>query len=153
VDATHQHPPDSACLPTCPAWAESALELFALKRRYADMLAACETADGIEYVCVSPGDPGVVLPEYLCSAALVRLNLVVGRDTPELSLDEWGIRCTLTFRGRRVECALPWSCVRAGALRPPKRRFQVIAGGQGEVRADERARPPATLRLVHGEEE
>jgi hypothetical protein len=133
LDATHQHPPDAPCPPTCPAWAESALELFALQRRYGDMLAACQAAEAVEFVYVAPGEAGVVLPEYLADEELVRLNLVVGRDTPELFLDEWGMRCMLTFRGRRVDCALPWAAVRAGALRPPPKkrpRFQVIEGGK-----------------------
>ena len=40
----HDHPPEGACPPTCPGWAEGALELFALQRRHADMLAACRAA-------------------------------------------------------------------------------------------------------------
>ncbi len=133
MDAHHDHPADAACTPACPAWAEGALQLFALQCRYPEMLEACRAAEAIEYVVVAPAIPGVVLPEYLSDEDLVRLNLVVGRDTPHVGLDEWGIRCTLTFRGRRTDCALPWECVMAGALRPPAKRrpvFQVITGGK-----------------------
>jgi stringent starvation protein B len=97
------------------------------------MLAACQAAEAVESVIVNPAVPGVELPEYLGDEQLVRLNLVVGRDTPELLMDEWGLRCTLTFRGLRSECALPWAAVLAGVLRaPPRRRprFQVIEGGK-----------------------
>ncbi len=133
MDAQHQHPPEAACPPTCPGWSEGALQLFALQRRYADRLAACEAAEAVESVIVNPAVPGVILPEYLGDEQLVRLNLVVGRDTPELLMDDWGLRCTLTFRGRRFDCALPWACVLGGVLRPPPRRrprFQVIEGGK-----------------------
>jgi hypothetical protein len=135
VDAPHQHPPEAACLPACPAWSDGALQLFSLQRRYRDMLEACRTADAVESVIVAPGSHGVKLPEYLADEELVRLNLVVGRDCPEIMLDEWGIHCTLTFSGRRFDCALPWAAVMAGVLRRPARkrpRFQVIAGGKGD---------------------
>ncbi len=135
MDAPHQHPPEAACPPTCPAWAEGALHLFSLQRRYGDMLAACQAAEAVESVIVAPSVQGVKLPEHLADEELVRLNLVVGRDAPELLLDEWGIRCALTFRSRRFECALPWEAVMAGTLRPPPRgkpRFQLIEGGKKE---------------------
>ena len=133
MEAPHDHAPEGACTPACPGWAEGALHLFALQRRYADMLEACRTADAIECVVVAPSAPGVVLPEYLQEEDLVRLNLVVGRDTAEVLLDEWGLRCGLTFRGRRHDCALPWTSVLAGVLKPPPRkrpRFGVIEGGK-----------------------
>ncbi len=97
------------------------------------MLEACRVAAAIEYVVVAPSAPGVLLPEHLQREDLVRLNLVVGRDAPEVLLDEWGIRATLTFRGRRFDCAFPWPSVLAGVLRRPERkrpRFGVIEGGK-----------------------
>ena len=133
MDAQHQHPPEAPCPPTCPGWSEGALQLFALQRRYDDMLAACQAAEAIESIIVNPAVAGVELPEYLGDEQLVRLNVVVGRDTPELLMDDWGLRCTLTFRGRRWDCALPWDAILAGVLRPPARRrprFQVIEGGK-----------------------
>jgi hypothetical protein len=135
VDGAHQHPPEAKCLPGCPCWSHGALHFFALQRRYADMLEACRTAEAVESVIVAPSKQGVKLPEYLETEELVRLNLEVGRDCPELLMDEWGLRCTLTFRGRRFDCAIPWSAVSAGELRPPPQRrprFQVIAGGKSD---------------------
>jgi hypothetical protein len=125
----HDHRPDEPCLPACPAWTELALQFYALRRSYAEMLEACRAAPAIEWVDVAPGAPGTVLPEHLQGEDVVRLNLVVGRDAPEVLLDEWGIRCNLTFRGRRVDCAFPWASVLRGALRRPERkrpRFGVI---------------------------
>ncbi len=133
MDTQHDHAPEAPCLPACPGWAEGALALFALQRRYAEMLEACRAATGLEVVVVAPSAPGVVVPEYLQDEELVRINLEVGRDTPEVLLDEWGIRCNLTFRGRRTDCAFPWPSVLAGVLRPPERkrpRFGVIQGGK-----------------------
>jgi hypothetical protein len=97
------------------------------------MLDACRAAAAIEWLDVSPSTQGAVLPDYLQDEALVRLNLVAGRDTPEVLLDEWGVRCNLTFRGRRFDCAFPWPAILGGALRAPERkrpRFGVIQGGK-----------------------
>jgi hypothetical protein len=133
VSAGHDHERDERCLPACPAWSESALELYGVQHQFDEMLAACRSAEAIEFVVVAPGATGVRLPDYLADQELVRLNLVVGPDTPEVLLDEWGIRCELTFRGRRFDCAFPWSAVRGGVLRRAARkrpRFGVIEGGK-----------------------
>ncbi len=133
MEAHHDHPADAPCLPACPAWAEGSLQLFALQRRYVEMLEACRSAAAVEFVIVAPSAPGAILPEHLQHEDLVRLNLVVGRDTPEVLLDEWGLRCNLTFRGRRTDCALPWPSVLAGILKTPEKkrpRFGVIQGGK-----------------------
>ncbi len=109
------------------------MHLFHLRQRYRDMLEACRIASAIQYVVVAPSAPGVVLPEHLRDEELVRLNLVAGRDTPSVLLDEHGIKATLTFSGRRFDCAIPWVAVVAGVLDPPRKqrpRFGVIAGGK-----------------------
>lgn len=140
---THDHPPDGDCLPSCPGWAEGALELYAVQRRHDAKLAACRAAERIEFVIVAPATPGAELPEGLHGQELVRLNLVVGRDCPEVLLDEWGVRVTLTFRGRRHDCALPWAAVVAGVLVAPGRkrpRFGVVTGG-GEASLEGATRP------------
>lgn len=129
----HDHPPEGDCLPSCPAWSEGALELYALQQRHGAMLEACRAAASIECVIVAPSTPGTELPAFLEEQELVRLNLVVGRDCPEVLLDEWGLRATLTFRGRRHDCALPWAAVMGGVLVAPPRkrpRFGVIEGGK-----------------------
>ncbi len=143
--AQHDHAPNTACLPACPGWAEGALSLFKFQRRYAEMLEACRAADAIEIVDVAPQTQGVVLPENLKEDPVVRLTMVVGRDTPEVLLDGWGIRCTLTFSGRRFDCAFPWPSILGGVLRPPARkrpRFGVIAGAAVAARPDADADAP-----------
>ena len=109
------------------------MHFYFLQQRWPEMLAACREAAAIEWVMVAPGVAGVNVPDYLLTEQLVRLNMVAGRDTPEVMLDEWGIRCELTFRGLRNEVALPWASVVAGTLRPPERkkpRFGLIQGGK-----------------------
>ena len=136
----HDHPPEGPCPVTCPAWSEGALELFAIQRRTADMLEACRAAERIECLIVAPAVTGAELPEFLQEQELVRLNLVVGRDCPEVLLDEWGVRVNLTFRGRRTDCAIPWSAVMAGILVAPRRprpRFGVVEGGPAAADAAE----------------
>ena len=133
MDSPHEHPRDERCTPACPRWSEWALHFYFLQGRWADMLQACREAEAVEWVMVAVAVPGVSLPDYLTREELVRLNLVVGVDTPEVLLDEWGIRCELTFRGVRKEVALPWPSVVAGTLRAPRRkppRFGVIQGGK-----------------------
>jgi hypothetical protein len=134
----HAHGPAEPCPPACPAWSERAIELFAITRRYDGMLEACRAAERIEFLVVAPGVAGVELPRHLMDEELVRLDLVVGRDCPEVLLDEWGLRASLTFSRRRHECAIPWEAVVAGGLAPPRpppdarpqRRFGVIDGGK-----------------------
>jgi hypothetical protein len=131
--SAHDHPPEGACAPACPGWSEGAIELFAVQRRYQDMLAACRAAAHVECLIVAPETPGVELPEYLSEDPVVRLNLVAGRDCPEVMLDEWGVHVALTFRGLRSDCAFPWEAVMAGILASPPRprpRFAVIEGGR-----------------------
>jgi hypothetical protein len=128
VDAPHNHAPEGSCTRACPRWSEWALHFYFLQQRWPEMLAACREAAAIEWVMVAPGVAGVNLPEHLMGEELVRLNLVVGHDTPEILLDEWGIRCQLTFRGVAREVALPWGAIVTGTLRKP--RFGLIQGGK-----------------------
>ena len=133
MDGTHGHPPEAACTPACPGWPEGSLHLFHMTGRYPEMLEACRLASSVDYLIVAPSVPGVVLPAHVHEEALVRLSLVVGRDTPAVQLDEWGVRATLTFRGRRFDCAVPWAAVLAGKLAPPRPgrpRLGVIDGGK-----------------------
>ena len=133
MDAPHEHPPEERCTPDCPRWSEWAIHFYFLQQRWPEMLEACRAASAIEWLMIAPGVAGVALPEYLRDEQLVRLNVVVGRDTPEVLLDDWGVRCSLTFRGVRQDVALPWGAIVAGTLRAPSRkkpRFGVIQGGK-----------------------
>jgi stringent starvation protein B len=55
--------------------------------------------------------PGVIVPTSLRSEAHLRLNLSYRFDPPDLTVGEWGIRCTLSFSGSRFTVAVPWSAL------------------------------------------
>jgi stringent starvation protein B len=55
--------------------------------------------------------PGVIVPTSLRNEAHLRLNLSYRFDPPDLTVGEWGIRCTLSFSGSRFTVAVPWSAL------------------------------------------
>ncbi len=57
--------------------------------------------------------PGVLVPEHLKQDPHLLLNLSYRFDPPDLAVGEWGVRCTLTFGGKRFTIAVPWSALYA----------------------------------------
>jgi stringent starvation protein B len=55
--------------------------------------------------------PGVLVPESLRDEFHLRLNLSYRFDPPDLTVGEWGVRCTLSFGGRRFKVGVPWSAL------------------------------------------
>lgn len=55
--------------------------------------------------------PGVLVPTSLRTEAHLRLNLSYRFDPPDLTVGEWGVRCTLSFSGSRFTVAVPWSAL------------------------------------------
>ncbi len=55
--------------------------------------------------------PGVIVPTSLRTEAHLRLNLSYRFDPPDLTVGEWGVRCTLSFSGSRFKVAVPWSAL------------------------------------------
>lgn len=55
--------------------------------------------------------PGVLVPESLRNEFHLRLNVSYRFDPPDLAVGEWGIRCTLSFGGRRFKVGVPWSAL------------------------------------------
>src|SRR3954466_43045 len=53
--------------------------------------------------------PGVLVPVNLRGEAHLRLNLSYRFDPPDLSVGDWGVRCSLSFSGSRFTVAVPWS--------------------------------------------
>lgn len=53
--------------------------------------------------------PGVVVPQNLRTEHHLRLNLSYKFDPQDLSVNDWGIRSTLSFSGKRFLVAVPWS--------------------------------------------
>ena len=55
--------------------------------------------------------PGVLVPSSLRDEAHLRLNLSYRFEPPDLTVGEWGVRCTLSFSGSRFKVAVPWSAL------------------------------------------
>lgn len=55
--------------------------------------------------------PGVLVPRDLAGEAHLRLNISYRFDPPDLTVGEWGVRCTLSFNGSRFKVAVPWSAL------------------------------------------
>lgn len=55
--------------------------------------------------------PGVLVPKHLAEEAHLRLNVSYRFDPPDVTVGEWGIRCTLSFNRSRCKVAVPWSAL------------------------------------------
>jgi stringent starvation protein B len=55
--------------------------------------------------------PGVLVPASLRNERHLRLNLSYRFEPPDLTVGEWGVRCTLSFSGSRFTVAVPWSAL------------------------------------------
>jgi stringent starvation protein B len=73
------------------------------------LLAALEA--GMVMIHLDARRPGVRVPESLKGEAHLRLNLSYRFDPPDLSVGDWGVRCTLSFSGSRFQVAVPWSAL------------------------------------------
>lgn len=73
------------------------------------LLAALE--QGMVMIHLDARRPGVLVPPHLRNEAHLRLNISYRFDPPDLSVSEWGIRCTLSFSGTRFTVAVPWSAL------------------------------------------
>ena len=54
---------------------------------------------------------GVVLPEYLIGQPQVILNLSYAFRPEVFVIDDEGVQITLSFRGQKFLCVLPWPCM------------------------------------------
>lgn len=70
-----------------------------------------ELDKGLVMIHLDARRPGVTVPPSLRDEPHLRLNLSYRFDPPDLSLGEWGVRCTLSFSGRRCGVAVPWSAL------------------------------------------
>lgn len=67
--------------------------------------------EGMVMVHLDARRPGVLVPRHLCGEAHLRLNLSYKFEPPDLTVGEWGVRCTLSFNGSRFKVAIPWSAL------------------------------------------
>jgi len=66
---------------------------------------------GMVMVHLDARRPGVLVPVSLRTEAHLRLNLSYRFDPPDISVGDWGVRCTLSFSGSRFTVAVPWSAL------------------------------------------
>lgn len=57
--------------------------------------------------------PGVIVPAHLQHEAHLLLNLSYRFDPPDLIVNEWGVRSTLTFSRQPFRVAVPWAALYA----------------------------------------
>ena len=75
----------------------------------ARLVAALEK--GMVMIHLDARRPGVLVPTSLRNESHLRLNLSYRFDPPDLTVGEWGVRCTLSFSGSRFKVAVPWSAL------------------------------------------
>lgn len=73
------------------------------------LLAALEK--GMVMIHLDARRRGVVVPQHLTGESHLRLNLSYRFDPPDLSVGEWGVRCTLSFSRTRFRVAVPWNAL------------------------------------------
>ncbi len=57
--------------------------------------------------------PGVIVPDAYKADFHLVLDLSYRFDPPDLTVSEWGVRETLSFRGSRFTVGVPWSAIYA----------------------------------------
>jgi stringent starvation protein B len=73
------------------------------------LLAALD--QGMVMIHLDARRPGVLVPTSIKGESHLRLNLSYRFDPPDLTVGEWGVRCTLSFSGSRFTVAVPWSAL------------------------------------------
>lgn len=70
---------------------------------------------GMTQIHLDARRPGVLVPKDFEKEHHLVLNISYRFDPPDLSVTEWGIRQTLSFKGSRFTVAVPWSALYAVA--------------------------------------
>src|SRR6516164_5532188 len=71
----------------------------------------CALSHGMAMIHLDARRPGVLVPDALRSEVHLRLNLSYRFEPPDLAIGDWGVRCTLSFSGKRFTVAVPWSAL------------------------------------------
>lgn len=74
-----------------------------------------ETAlgEGMAQLHLDARRPGVLVPKQFLDEHHLVLNVSYRFDPPDLSVNDWGVRETLSFSGSRFKVAVPWSAIYA----------------------------------------
>ena len=67
--------------------------------------------DGLTMILLDARRPGVLVPDSLKSEFNLRLNLSLRFQPQDLTVNEWGVRETLSFSGQPFACGIPWSAI------------------------------------------
>jgi len=118
------------------------------------LLAALER--GLVMVHLDARRPMVLVPSELRCESHLRLHLSYKFVPPDLSVDDWGIRSTLSFSGKRFTVALPWSSLFAITSKvtlefwmfPEDMPTELTQIPPPTLRAAAQARPPLVARRV-----
>lgn len=104
---------------------------------------------GMVMVHLDARRPGVLVPQQLRTESHLRLNLSYRFDPPDLSVNDWGVRQTLSFGGSRFGVAIPWSALFAITSHTTKEFWMFLEDLPPELlqsapaRAQEPSPPPA----------
>jgi len=112
---------------------------------------------GVAMVYVDASKPGVRLPSHLETQPYVALNLSYRFSPPDLALNTWGVRATLSFEGRPFPVAVPWTAIFAMRSQLTMEFWlfpEDVPEAFLETHAAQKAPPPApakraTFQLVH----
>lgn len=69
--------------------------------------------EGITQIHLDARRPGVLVPHRFGGDHHLVLNLSYRFDPPDLTVNDWGVRETLSFNGERFTVGVPWSAVYA----------------------------------------
>jgi len=100
---------------------------------------------GLAMIHLDARRPGVLVPASLRGEAHLRLNLSYRFDPPDLSVGDWGVRCTLSFSGSRFNVAVPWSALFAVTCHTTK-EFWIYPDDMPEELVRQTAAPPDEAR-------
>jgi stringent starvation protein B len=70
---------------------------------------------GMTQVHLDARRPGVLVPRKFAQDHHLVLNVSYRFDPPDLTVNEWGVRETLSFGGERFTVGIPWSAIYAVA--------------------------------------
>lgn len=77
----------------------------------ARLLSALE--QGMTQIHLDARRPGVLVPKKFVGSVHLVLNLSYRFDPPDLTVNDWGVRETLSFGGERFTIGVPWSALYA----------------------------------------
>jgi stringent starvation protein B len=90
--------------------------------------------------------PGVVVPLALAKESELPLNFSYKFAPPDLVVNEWGLRATLSFYGSRFRVSVPWASVFAIYSHPRELLVTYTRPGDPPTKTET---PRRGLRLVH----